>query len=114
MGNCMTNTDDAVNHDEHNHHTIDNDTSIHQSETNNTHVAMNENKHNNKIKITMAKDDNVKIFQSNQFTNCDSSESNGDNQCQALERMVVGLKYYETLFTDNKNIKMTQDKKDAF
>eukprot|EP01084_Bolivina_argentea_P234811 395294_1 len=99
MGNCMTNSDDALNQcDEHNHHTIDNNTSILQSETSKITMA----------NVNILKNVNLKIFQSNQCTNCDN---NNDNPCQALKRMIIGLQYYETLSTDNISIKMTQEKK---
>eukprot|EP01084_Bolivina_argentea_P161448 281039_1 len=51
----------------------------------------------------------LKIFESNPSASCDNSD---DDQCEALKRIFIGLKYYDALFSDStKTIEMTQEEK---
>eukprot|EP01084_Bolivina_argentea_P263325 445649_1 len=91
MGNCMTNADDAINQDDqHRHHTIDNNASIHQSET---------DEHNNQIKTTMANMNiDANVFKCNETVNkCDKHNDKPIEACNAVKRLVLALKYYSTL-----------------
>eukprot|EP01084_Bolivina_argentea_P200361 342630_1 len=95
MGNCMTNTDDAINQeDEHSHHA---NTSTHPYETNNTYNHEH-NEDNNKIKTIMDIDIDVNVFKDNKTVNkCGKHNDNPIEACDAVKRLVLALKYYSTL-----------------
>eukprot|EP01083_Nonionella_stella_P241524 843380_1 len=72
---------------------------------------MNKNNH----KSIKSPDVNVKIFESNPSGNCDNDQHKGNINCGAVKRMCVGLKYYDALFSNTSNVKMTeQETKDVF
>eukprot|EP01084_Bolivina_argentea_P200360 342627_1 len=96
MGNCMTNTGDAINQeDDHSHHT---NTSIHHFETNNTHNDEH-NEDNNKIKTIMANINiDINVFKDNKTVKkCDKHNDNPIEACEAVKRLVLTLKYYSSL-----------------
>eukprot|EP01084_Bolivina_argentea_P315933 547508_1 len=69
-------------------------------------IKMNKNNH----KSTKSPDANVKIFESNPSGNCDDNDKHkGNINCVAVKRISVGLKYYDALFSNKSNIKMTEE-----
>eukprot|EP01084_Bolivina_argentea_P305543 527846_1 len=59
----------------------------------------------NNLQSTKSSDINVKIFESKPSGNCGRKRH---LNCAALQRMFVGLKYYDVLFSNTTNIKMTE------
>eukprot|EP01084_Bolivina_argentea_P315937 547518_1 len=69
-------------------------------------VKMNKTNH----QPTKSPDANVKIFESNPSGNCgDNDKHKGNINCGAVKRISVGLKYYDALFSNKSNIKMTEE-----
>eukprot|EP01084_Bolivina_argentea_P315936 547514_1 len=61
-----------------------------------------------KTQLIKLPDANVKIFELNPSGNCDNDQHKGNIQCTAFKRISVGLKYYQILFSNKNNIKMTE------